>query len=890
MKILQKKSKIATIALILLLTFSATILAMPIVSAHDPPQEVPTFAYLSVEPNPIGVGQTATIIFWIDKLPATAAGTGGDRWQDITIEVTAPDGNKETIGPLTSDPIGGGWVLYTPDQVGTYTFVFDFPGQVLSLIGPTGLVGANSAYINDTFLASTATKIVNVQQDPIEVLLDTPVTDDYWTRPIEGQNTAWASMASNWLAGSQIIAKFQQNGIGPESAHVMWAKEFSFGGVVGGSFDIEGMTFYDGTNYESQFVNPLIISGRLYYPLPKGTRTSGGGYICVDLQTGETIWVQDYAANPSFGQLYDYESFNQHGVIPNGYLWASVGGGGFFGPPMPNNWTAYDPFSGEELFTITNVPTGTEVYSPNGEIMRYKIDIANNWLALWNSTAMPELAAGLTSSNAYQWRPIGKTVDAASGYQWNVTIPDLPAGSSIRKVIPGDMILGSTAVAGFLSFGTPDIINTWAISLKPESRGELLWTNEIAAPANDVTRTFAVTDPDPEVRVFTMFDKETISWVGFSLDDGSLLWTTESENPWNYYSGAGGALTTSTCAYGKLYSTGYSGTVYCYDLTDGTLLWEYKANAGFSTPYGAYPLGIAAVADGKLYLTTNEHSSGAPYWKGSKIRCIDANTGDEIWTLASHGTTSYGSNGYALADGYLTYLNLYDMQVYCIGKGPSATTVAAPMTAVTKGSSVMITGTVTDQSVGASGTPAMSDQSMGEWMEYLYMQKPMPDDAKGVTVKLTSIDPNGNYQEIGYATSDIAGKFGISWVPPVEGEYYVLAEFEGSNSYGSSYDTTYFVVDPAPSPAMTIEPEPAAPEPTQPEPTTPAPAEPKATESVQPAAAFAPAEPAPTEHESIEPSQAAEAPLVTTEVAIIAAVTVASIIGIVAFLALRKRK
>jgi hypothetical protein len=358
-----------------------------------------------------------------------------------------------------------------------------------------------------------------------------------------------------------------------------------------------------------------------------------------------------------------------------------------------------------------------------------------------------------------------------------------------------------------------------------------------------------------------MFDEETISWTGFSLDDGSELWTTESENPWNFYSGAGGALATSTCAYGKLYSTGYSGVVYCYDLTSGDLLWTYNAEAGFSTPYGAYPLGIAAVADGKLYLTTNEHSSGAPYWKGAKMRCIDAETGDEIWTLDSHGTSSYGSNGYALADGYLVYLNLYDMKVYCIGKGPSATTVSAPMTAVTLGSSVMLTGSVTDQSAGATGTPAMSDEDMGEWMEYIYMQKPMPKDAQGVTVKLTAIDPNCNYQDIGTVTTDTHGNFGTSWVPPVPGEYYVLAEFEGSASYGSSSATTYFVVDEAPKAAAPMEPEPA----------------PSASTEYEPTAA-----------EAAEPIT--EAPLVSTETAIIATVAVACIIGIVAFFALRKRK
>ncbi len=38
------------------------------------------------------------------------------------------------------------------------------------------------------------------------------------------------------------------------------------------------------------------------------------------------------------------------------------------------------------------------------------------------------------------------------------------------------------------------------------------------------------------------------------------------------------------------------------------------------------------------------------------------------------------------------------------------------------GTSVMITGSVTDQSPGAAGTPAISDEDMSAWMEYMYVQ------------------------------------------------------------------------------------------------------------------------------------------------------------------------
>jgi hypothetical protein len=54
------------------------------------------------------------------------------------------------------------------------------------------------------------------------------------------------------------------------------------------------------------------------------------------------------------------------------------------------------------------------------------------------------------------------------------------------------------------------------------------------------------------------------------------------------------------------------------------------------------------------------------------------------------------------------------------------------------GNSVLIQGTVTDQSPGAKGTPAISDSSMTGWMEYLYHQQSKPTNAKGVELNINT--------------------------------------------------------------------------------------------------------------------------------------------------------
>ena len=84
-------------------------------------------------------------------------------------------------------------------------------------------------------------------------------------------------------------------------------------------------------------------------------------------------------------------------------------------------------------------------------------------------------------------------------------------------------------------------------------------------------------------------------------------------------------------------------------------------------------------------------------------------------------------------------------------------------------------------------------------MEYLFMQQSYPADAKGVPVHLATIDPNGNYFDIGTVTSDINGNYGIPFTPSVPGTYQILANFAGSNAYGPSTASTYIAVADVPA-------------------------------------------------------------------------------------------
>ena len=149
----------------------------------------------------------------------------------------------------------------------------------------------------------------------------------------------------------------------------------------------------------------------------------------------------------------------------------------------------------------------------------------------------------------------------------------------------------------------------------------------------------------------------------------------------------------------------------------------------------------------------------------------------------------------------------------------------------------------------------------------------------GVPVTLTAMTTDGGYIDIGTTITDgYYGTFGLAWIPTEEGTYKIIASFAGDESYGSSGAATYVTVDPAPSAGPQGEPGPTgatgpsgsqgSPGPTGPE---------GSTGDVGP--------------EGPEGDVGPEGPAatgITTELAIVGAVGVAALIGVV-LLALRKR-
>ena len=112
-------------------------------------------------------------------------------------------------------------------------------------------------------------------------------------------------------------------------------------------------------------------------------------------------------------------------------------------------------------------------------------------------------------------------------------------------------------------------------------------------------------------------------------------------------------------------------------MTNGKLLWTYgnggagnSTNTGLTNAYGDYPTFVNAIGNGIIYTITTEHTIETPIYKGALARAINATTGAEIWTLSDY-TGEFISKSYAIADGYATFFNGYDNQIYVVGRGPA---------------------------------------------------------------------------------------------------------------------------------------------------------------------------------------------------------------------------
>jgi hypothetical protein len=780
----MKKSSIKPIfgiTTVVILSASLFLAIAPTANAFN--SEWNTFLQLIVAPNPIGVNQEGLVTFQLDKVNPLST-IRANLFTGFMVKITKPDGTIENKGPYTAYSMGGAFFMYAFKQEGTYKFQATFPGQwangsytSISAYGSWSNGTGTRIYENRWYKPSTSEILeVTVQHDPIQSISNPPLPTDPWARPVSGENKGWYQVMDNWLMLSYDIngrsfsnTAFAPYTSAPNSAHILWKQPVTFGGVIGGKYG--DATYYTGLSYEQLYV-PLILNGRIIYADHGPTSGSVFGTRCIDLKTGEEMWYLNNT-NINFAQTFVFDSGNEHGGLS--YLWSTSGSG------TNQTWLMFDAFAGRQILTVTNITAGTTVFGPKGEMLSYTVSGtgASRRLILWNSTlAIAGTYVFDTWSPAYMG-----TINGARGIQWNVSIPAIPGNPGISMIGEGYIFMTTvdqmTYPPTFVDAAFPAELTRDYSGSYPTSLNYLWCTNRTNLETHWPTLTRNILNG-----VYARWDQALMVTHGYSIKTGEEIWVTDPvPMGWGLFNQG------LQLAYDSLYWASYDGHLRAYDATNGKLKWDYyMGNAGFENAYGTWPTYGFTIADHKIYITNDEHSPDAIPWRGGKLTVLNTETGDLVWAI--DGRLRHTT----IADGIATAFNLYDNQIYTFGKGPSKTTVTVQNDVVAKGTTILAKGTVTDQTPASKDTPAVSDESMGSWMAYLHMQKQIPIDVKGVNVTLVAIDPNGETKPIGTATTDPAGNYAISWTPAVEGQYQIIATFDGSDSYGSSFSTTYLFV------------------------------------------------------------------------------------------------
>ena len=106
----------------------------------------------------------------------------------------------------------------------------------------------------------------------------------------------------------------------------------------------------------------------------------------------------------------------------------------------------------------------------------------------------------------------------------------------------------------------------------------------------------------------------------FNATDGKILWTYTPDTDGYFVTG-------SAVAYGMVYELNKDGYLYAIDIATGDLIWRYQGPGTLLWP------GYPTVADGKVYATTGEVAQYGGGVGTSEFVCLNAYTGQLNWKL-----------------------------------------------------------------------------------------------------------------------------------------------------------------------------------------------------------------------------------------------------------------
>ena len=766
-----------------------------------PADTVQPVCELSVNQNPVGVGQYVLVNAWLS--PAV---TAARVIKTYVFTVTAPDGTKTTWTQDAEPATAATWFDYTLSTPGTYTFAASFTGCYFN-----GTTAANSAY----YMPAVAKSInITCQQTLNPSWPAATIPTGYWFRPVDFGLREWWPILGNYpsfydgTTDPQWTARYGDTNPhysaqydftpwvqGPHSAHIVWMELDQPAGIVGGQYNTGGDTIASDLSTSSLLCN-LAYAGRGYRTVtkPEPTMINGTTYQqptsvweCFDIQTGQVYWDLTGMQIPTF---IEYANSTTTAAGSGGavtatldYLSAGTVNATTGAVTTPGRLVKYNPTTGAVSANISLDLAGTYTHYNN-----------NYYLTVQN--------LGTNTPIAQRYRLINWTISGTSTTFSSRIAPNgntSYAASALPGVIDWNVGLGATVTGITAASGIMNAINVTGIDLYS---GNTLWSillNNYTMFSGSCT----VADHGKVAFNCQVINGKTGGYVAYDLKTGNLAWQSPSmESPW---SATGFGAYGVSSAYGLIVHDGYSG-ITAINWTNGQIARVYHkyALSPFESPYtdangtDVYSFNSGnKIADGTVYTYNCEHTTTFPRTRGWSLVAVNVTTGAEEWSMPLPGNAAFGNSPDigAIEDGYLTMMS--DLGYFVTyGIGQSKTTVTAPDTVVAQGTGIVIKGTVLDQSPAQPNTPCVSHDSMATQMDYLHLQYPVNglwqnETAIGVPVTLTAIGSDGTVYNLGDVTTNgYYGTFSYTWNSTKADTYTIYASFAGDDSYGSSSAAT----------------------------------------------------------------------------------------------------
>jgi outer membrane protein assembly factor BamB len=300
----------------------------------------------------------------------------------------------------------------------------------------------------------------------------------------------------------------------------------------------------------------------------------------------------------------------------------------------------------------------------------------NTGKILWTSTAFCA-DTGIFSSNVYS--PEEKLFYVKENsyiIAWNFSDPSRPPTVAWTTYIPGGGITGiGTTYGDGLVFAGSFLNQQFALNA---TTGAIVWDTLTKGPM--------IFDGAYSDSLFFRGGTDDNTMYCFNATNGQIVWTyTPPSDPSGYFT------TGPAVAYGIVYEMNKDGYLYAFNETSGVLLWKHKAADNTLI----WP-GMPTVADGMIYVTTGQFAAYNTAAGISQFACINAYTGQTIWTLPIEALAPRESDIVAYGNLYIIPGNVTtavdttsgteystDSQLWAIGTVPPPTVSTTPPPTIT---------------------------------------------------------------------------------------------------------------------------------------------------------------------------------------------------------------